>query len=322
MAEPVCLIGDIGGTNARFALAPAAEQRYRDERILECADHSSPESAIEAYLAEVKAPNPEVICLAVAGPVVAGGAEFTNNDWRLQEQSLAARFGCAGARILNDFEAVALGLPTLAKTEQARIGAQPLPDLSGAHFTLGVIGPGTGLGAAGLLRREGRTLPLVSEAGHVGFAPENARQCAVRDVLQKRFGRISNERLISGGGLENIFAALAEIHGEPAAGWPAARIFEQADADRLAGEAVQLFFEVLGQVSGDLALALGAHDGIYIAGGIVQRYQERLSGSGFRAGFENKGRHRRLLENTPTVLIRHPHPGLAGAMAAAQRLLS
>lgn len=362
------LIGDLGGTNARFALldstatADAAESidikpavdkgpkvenskptdtatacqlsasdatssiAYSNELVLKAVDHESPEAAIDHYLAEISADlpqaiSPDLICIAAAGPVKAGAVSLTNNPWKVSEASLQAHFG-ARVKLLNDFEAIAHSLPTLVPPQIEAIGHQPLPEMSGADCTLGVVGPGTGLGASGLIRRSGHEVALTTEAGHNAFAPESALQGAVCNLLQTQFGRVSNERLVSGTGLVNIYHVLAKLRDEPSHDEfnGAAEIFAAAAGNQLAGDAVNLFFKVLGQVAGDFALAIGAWDGIYIAGGIVQRYPELMAASGFRAGFENKGRHRQLMEHIPTILIHHRHPGLLGAAAVASRL--
>jgi glucokinase len=133
--------------------------------------------------------------------------------------------------------------------------------------------------------------------------------------LRERFDRVSAERLVSGSGLENIYWALNRIHGDQRSHMSAAEIFESGsnNSDLRAAESVQMFFEILGQVAGDLALTLGAEDGMYIAGGIVQRYPTLLVNSRFRSSFESKGRHRSLMERIPTQLIMHKQPGLLGA---------
>jgi glucokinase len=320
MTSEVFLIGDIGGTNARFALVNAGASTYHDELVLQSAEFETPELAIGEYLARVSCPEPVVICLAAAGPLVNGGVDFTNNNWHLREFQLQERFDPRKVRLLNDFEAVAYSLPGLDASSCERIGLHTGNSLKTDKFTVGVIGPGTGLGAAGLVRRNGFTFPLITEAGHVGFAPENSLQKAVWEVLRHRFGRVSDERLVSGAGLENIFSALSEIHDAPSLSWRASEIFAQVGQHNMATEAVNLFFEVLGQVAGNFALVHGAYDGIYIAGGIVQRYPELLANSAFRVSFENKGRHRYLMERIPTLLITHPHPGLLGAALMANDL--
>ncbi len=132
-------------------------------------------------------------------------------------------------------------------------------------------------------------------------------------MLRTRFERVSAERLIAGSGIENIYTALLEIRGEAAERLRAADIFAAAEAPGTAHDAVHLFFEILGQVAGDLALTLGANDGVYIAGGIAKRYPDTLQNGAFRAAFERKGRHRHLMERIPTFLITHAQPGLLGA---------
>jgi glucokinase len=156
----------------------------------------------------------------------------------------------------------------------------------------------------------------------VGFAPESQAQHRVLQQLRRDYERVSNERLLSGPGLENVYRALSRIHGQQAVDITAAEIFSRvlAKEDVLAAEAAQLFFEALGQVAGNLVMTLGAYDGVFLAGGILKRYPDLLKASDFRAGFESKGRHRHLLEKVPTSLIVHPQPGLLGASWCAREL--
>jgi glucokinase len=235
-------------------------------------------------------------------------------------ESLAQRFGASRVLLLNDFAAVACALPFLAEGESVSLGPEPRRALHGRDFNVAVLGPGTGLGVAGLLGRDGALYPVVGEGGHRAFAPETARQIELLELLRRRFERVSYERLLSGPGLENVYAALSALNDQPSLLHDAAGIFAAAgeQKDPLAVEAVALFFEILGQLAGDIALEMSAVDGIYIAGGIVQRYPELLAGSAFRAGFEHKGRHRALLEKIPTQLITHADPGLLGAAYCAR----
>ena len=319
MAKPSLLIGDIGGTNARFALADTLG--FSQVETLKCADFASAGLAIKAYLERAGAEDPAVVCLAVAGPIVEGSVRFTNNDWSIAQDELGSEFGAARVRLLNDFEAVAYAIPVLASDDTVPLGLPQPNKLDGPEFTVGVIGPGTGLGAAALLKRNGKLLPIMGEAGHVGFAPESQVQLEVLKQLRERFERVSDERLLSGPGLESIYWALTKIHGERVSRLSAAEIFAQAPRDLRAGESLQLFCEALGQAAGNLALVLGAKDGIYIAGGILQRHPEVLRNSRFRVGFENKGRHRSLMEQIPTQLVVHPQPGLLGASYCAVEIL-
>lgn len=321
MARKTLLIADIGGTNARFALADARAPGYSNEESLLCADFPSAEAAIKHYLDKVGAKTPDVICLAAAGPVVEQHIKVTNNHWVLAVADLAEAFATDAVRLMNDFEAIAYSIPTLDDDNCLPVGLpdpKPLPE---EDFSIAVVGPGTGLGAVGLRKHGGVLIPIPGEAGHAGFAPETRVQLDVLIALREEFDRVSSERLVSGAGLENIYWALGQIHGAKLPKLSAREIFTAAqESQEHAVEAVGLFFEVLGQFAGSYALALGASDGVYIAGGIVQRYPDMFVNSRFRSGFESKGRHRVIMERIPTRLIMHEQPGLLGASYVAGQI--
>ena len=323
MTEPCLLIGDIGGTNARFALAYPDESGFFAELTLSCADYETAQQGIAAYLERRGIERVDVICLAVAGPVMDGSVNVINNHWEIDSSALKSKFGPSSVSLLNDFEAIAYSIPLLADTDIQTIGVVPSELAGKTEFTAAVMGPGTGLGIGGLLGRGGRLHPVSGEGGHVGFAPESPVQHKVLRQLRQEYERVSNERMLSGPGLENIYRALAAINEQPEADITAAEIFSRvlASEDMIAAEATQLFFEALGQVAGNLVLTLGAYDGVFLAGGILKRYPDLLKASDFRAGFESKGRHRGLLESVPTSLILHPQPGLLGASHCARILL-
>jgi glucokinase len=322
MMNDTYLVADIGGTHARFAMSEHGKPGYNQELKLQCKDYESIQVAIKAYLEQHNLTTPERICIAAAGPVIQETIHLTNNHWVINGPELKSQVGAKEVHLLNDFAAVACSLVTLQTTDCKPIGASDTPDLNVDEFHVGVIGPGTGLGAASLLRRHHHTMPLVTEAGHTSFAPETQLQQAVWNVLARRFGRVSDERILSGSGVENIYAALRELRQETSATLSAADIFAQHSTNTIAGETVKLFFEVLGQVAGNFVLSNGTFDGIYIAGGIVQRYPQLLTSSHFRTAFENKGRHRHIMQRVPTVLIQHPNPGLLGAAAVASHQVS
>jgi glucokinase len=321
MTASTLLIGDIGGTNARFALADPEGPAFDRVVKLSCSEFPTAMEAIDHYLGQVGAGRPAGVCLAAAGPIVDGAVRFTNNHWRIDSGALKQQLGARSVRLLNDFQAIALSLPFLREEDLSPIGLARGKLDPASDCPVGVLGPGTGLGVAGLLGRQGQLYPVVGEGGHRGFSPESGRQIEVLQILRERFERVSDERLLSGPGLVNIHQALQLLHGAPGEPISAADIFARAEAreDRLAVEAVKLFFEVLGQVAGDLALQLGAEQGVFIAGGIVKRYPELLAASGFRSAFELKGRHRSLMERVPTHLITHDDPGLLGAAYSAMR---
>ena len=322
MARTSLLIGDIGGTNARFAMADARSTRFSSEQTLKCGDFATAEDAMHHYLETVGAARPTAICLAAAGPIVDERVRFTNNPWIIEASGLRDTFETGDVRLLNDFEAIAYSIPFLAAGDAVPVGLPDPAPLGDSEFMIGIIGPGTGLGAVGLRRFGDRYIPIVGEASHGGFAPETQVQVDVLVHLRERFERVSIERLVSGPGIENLYWALSRIHGEKRAQLAAAEIFAAGigGSDARASEAVELFFEILGQFAGDVALTLGAADGMYIAGGIAKRYPEKLANSRFRNGFERKGRHRSLMERIPTQLIIHDQPGLLGAAYCARQL--
>lgn len=316
------LIGDIGGTNARIAIAHTDAPGFSSEQTYQCADFATVVDAIRHYLSQTGLPPPKAICLAVAGPVVDEQVKLTNNHWMISVNDLRRAFEIEAVRLLNDFEAIAYSVPYISLEEMLPIGNLKPGLLDSEHYTVAVLGPGTGLGAVGLRKYEEHIIAIVSEASHCGFAPETAEQVEILKALRERFSRVSSERLVSGSGLENLYWSLAQINGENRSQLSASEISlaSQDESDPTASKAVEMFYQILGQVAGDLALTLGAKDGIYIAGGISQRYPQMLVNSRFRSGFENKGRHRVLMERIPTQLITHKQPGLLGASSYAQRL--
>ncbi len=316
------LIGDIGGTNARFALANKECVSFNNELTLQCSDFPNVADAINHYLESTQSETPEIICLAVAGPVVKQTVQFTNNPWSFSAPYLQNKFSSRKAHLLNDFEAIAYSIPSLKPNHQLSIG-QPVQMNLNQDYTLGVVGPGTGLGAVGLRKNLGSINALITEAGHTGFAPRTPLQTQLLQSLEKQYGRISNERLISGPGLANIYAALSDIYGtDNSKPLLAADIFSKhlsSDND-IASKAIAIFYKLLGQFAGDFALSIGAFDGLYLAGGVAQRYPDILVESNFRNGFEDKGRHQNIMKEISTTLITHPEPGLLGASHVAREL--
>ena len=322
MNERSLLIGDIGGTNARFALATPDRPGFHGLLELRCADFASADDAIQHYLSATKAPSPQAVCLAAAGPVINETVKITNNHWDISASETRADFGIEDVRLINDFAAIAYSIPLLTEDEVRSIGHDDHPFLPKEQYDIAILGPGTGLGVAGLCRRGDAVVPITGEGGHVGFAPESALQVELLKVLREKFDRVSAERLIAGSGLQNIYSALQTIRGESGPVLSAADIFAERRDGNVAEEAVELFFELLGQVAGDLALTLGAVDGVYIAGGIAKRYPEVLEKSRFRAAFESKGRRRAYMESIPTRLITYDQPGLLGAASCVLELSS
>jgi glucokinase len=306
------LVGDIGGTHARFALTGAGETHIREPRTYNNRDFSSLEAVIAAYLKDVQpAHAPRATVLAVAGPVTDGAIRFTNLDWEISEERLRREAGFGEARLINDFAAQALGAPRASPGGLFSIG----PDLPGAHdATLAVLGPGTGFGVSALARDGRSEMVLATEGGHAGFAPGDELEVEIWRWFRSRHPRVSIERVLSGPGLYELYCALAEIRGEAAS--LADQLQVQAAAgkgDPLAAATVDRFCEILGSAAGDIALGLGARGGVYVTGGVAKGLAERIAAGDFRRRFEAKGRFETYLRAIPTWLIMEPYTALIGA---------
>lgn len=320
LVDSPILIADIGGTNARFALSTGSPAYFTQAQTLEAVEFEHVTDAIDVYLQAHNIEQLSAISLAVAGPIRDGKVSFPNMHWSIDCAELSKRYHTDQVSLLNDWEAISYSLSSLSNDDLISIGGDwdGLPD---SDYTVGALGPGSGLGMSGLLRRDNKLIPLVTEGGHAGFSPEDQLQGQILSYLHQKFGeRISRERLLSGPGLINIHEALCEIHGVENPGLIAADIAVAGinKTDSICVQTFDLFFEILGQVAGDIALALGANQGIFIGGGICQRYPSQLAASNFRKGFENKGRHSHLMTNMPTWLITHKNPGLLGASIYAR----
>jgi glucokinase len=253
----------------------------------------------------------------VAGPVVDGEIQFTNNSWRVSEGELFVAFEFQFVRLINDFAAQALAAPLLPADTLRRIG----PDIQGADFApLVVMGAGTGFGAAGLARSERGDVEVAGEGGHGAFAPVDETEIEILRILSRRFGRTSIERILSGPGLFNLYGALAELRGTPATLADEAAVTAAAErGDALASETLDRFCAILGSVAGDLALTYGARGGVFISGGLAPRMADRLETGDFRRRFEAKGRMSGFMAQIPTTLIQHPYAALVGAARALKR---
>lgn len=311
------LVGDIGGTHARLALVDD-EGHIRHPVTYDERNFPSLTEVIAGYLEKTPGrKRPERAVLAVAGPVVDGEIEFTNNSWRASEGELFVAFEFESVRLINDFAAQALAAPVLPADTLQRIG----PDLRGADFApLVVMGAGTGFGVAGLARSEKGDVEIAGEGGHAAFAPTDAVEVEIQSILSRRFGRTSIERILSGPGLFNLYTALAEIRGATPSLADAAAVTAAAEAgDALAGETLDRFCAILGSVAGDIALTFGARGGVYISGGLAPRMADRLEAGEFRRRFEAKGRMSDFMAGIPTTLIQHPYAALVGAARALKR---
>jgi glucokinase len=310
MGEGALLLGDIGGTNARFAIA--RDGAVTGTRRLKTADFATLEAALIHYLAG-GGERPRRAAIAVASPLSGDRVKLTNSPWSFSISALRERLGLLDLRVYNDFAAVALSLPWLKEEERRHFGGPRMAPLA----PIALVGPGTGLGVSGLVPNEaGEWLVLASEGGHAGFSPADAREDAVLAALRRDFGRLSIERLVSGQGIENLYRVTS---GGTAC--KAAEVTALAEAgDKAAREALSLFSGIFGGFAGDLVLTLGAWRGLYIGGGIPAKLGPLFDHALFNARFEDKGRYRERLAAVPRWLITRDNPALLGLAHAAEPL--
>jgi glucokinase len=263
---------------------------------------------VRAYLGEREV---DEAVVAMALPVAADWVQLTNSPWAFSIDQTRKALGLERLTVINDFSAQALAIPALTARERVQIG----PGEPADGEPIGVIGPGTGLGVGGLLWIDDAWEPVASEGGHVSLAPRDEVDAAVWAQLRKRFGHVSNERVLSGPGLVHLATALAAIAGETLRIEDPKEVSRRARAGRcrFCSEALARFSGLLGAAAGDLALLLCARGGVYIGGGLVKRLGELFDGERFRASFVAKGRFEDYLRRVPTYLVTRRDPGLLGA---------
>ena len=312
---------DIGGTHARFAIATIEAGRVQSlgaETVLRTADHASLQTAWEAFALQLGRPLPRAAGIAVACPVDGEVLKFTNNPWIIRPALIPEKLRLDAHVLVNDFEAVAHAVAQSPDNQFRHLcGPEtPLPD----RGVITIVGPGTGMGVAQLLRNSSGYQVIATEGGHVDFAPVDAIEDAVLAGLRKSHARVSAERIVSGPGLVAIHTALAALEGRSTAAMDDKTLWASALAgnDSLAAAALDRFCLALGGFAGNTALSQGAA-GVVIAGGLGLRLAAHLPQSGFRQRFIAKGRFEALMAALPVKLITHPQPGLYGAAAAFAR---
>jgi glucokinase len=311
------LLGDIGGTNARFAWQANRTAPPTEVTSYACAAHDSLSSAIRHYLTEHRKGCPPTCAIGIANPIVGDRVQMTNHRWSFSISELQRGLGLKRLKVINDFTALALSLPTLLPAELHRIGQEGVA-VPGAP--LAVLGPGTGLGVSGLLPSGAcGFVPITGEGGHVTLAAQGEFEAAVVSALARRFGHASAERALSGPGLVNLYDTVCTLERRSVSPLGPAEIIERArnEADPHCVAAIDLFCKFLGDVAGNLALTLGARGGVYVGGGLAPRLHAEIEGSAFRERFAAKGRFGEYLGAIPTYIIdAQVSPALVGASRA------
>lgn len=309
------VIADVGATSTRLALLGPAGERpapasYRNDRF------DSLQDVVRAFLADHAPGMATHGAFAVAAPIVGDEVRFTNRRWQFSVRGLARELGLERLDVINDFAAQALALPVLREGDSVAIGG----GRALSRGTRAVLGPGTGLGVAGLVAAGDEWVAVPGEGGHVTLAAMNELESRIVARLRERFGHCSAERVLSGPGLTNLFEAVAAETGAPHEEIVPEEVTRRAAAgDALAARCLELFFAFLGTVAGNLALSFGAVGGVFLSGGILPAVAARLESSGFRARFEDKGRYSNYLAAIPTRLITVANPALLGLQCLLAR---
>lgn len=321
LSRPV-LVGDIGGTNARFGMMDGNVSQAEVTAVvsLPVSGYDSLAAAIGAYLERVGLSGLKVdASLAIAGPAEDQVLRLVNGGWTFDRDQILEQAGLKSVLFMNDFQAQSLAMGSLADA-----GFQPdalVPVKAGVRRPARnhlVMGPGTGLGVAGLVHHAGEWLALPGEGGHVSFGPTDELDDVILMYFRRLYPRVSIERIVSGSGLETLYLAVGYYEGLPTLPLKAAEISCQAlsEPDSLARRVWERFLYITGSVAADQALTLGSCGGVFLCGGILPRMQNLLLAGEFERGFLNKGRYQHYLEAIPVHLCVADEPGLLGAALA------
>lgn len=310
------LIGDIGGTNARFSLITDAFAEPKEFPIVRTANYPTIDDAIQKVVLDQTSWQPRSAILAIAGPINGDEIPLTNCPWVVRPNNMLANLGFDDVTVVNDFEAQALAVASLSEEHQIQLGRGT--QLEG-HSKV-VLGPGTGLGVAGLVHALHAWIPVPGEGGHVDLGPRSDRDLEIFEHIERIEGRVSAEQILCGRGLVNLYNAICitdrvgSVFTDPADVSTKGLSGEDAQAT----EAVSLFATYLGRVAGDMACIFMARGGVYLAGGIPQKILPALKRPEFRAAFEDKAPHTALMSTIPTYVMTHPLAALAGLSTYAR----
>lgn len=304
------LVGDVGGTNVRLALCETDTGAISQIKTYSALNFPDLETVVSTYLAHSQQQLTRA-CIAIACPVTGDRVAMTNHNWSFSISRMKNNLALTHLEIINDFTAVSMAIPALKPEHVLQVGgSSPEPDKPVA-----VCGAGTGLGVAHLLRIDQRWLSLPGEGGHVDFAPGSEEESLILEILRTELGHVSAERILSGPGLVNLYRAVViSDQRQPENLQP-----EEVTRRALTAEctdcrsALSLFCVIMGRFAGNLALTLATFGGVYLAGGLISHFSEFFLASGFREGFEDKGRFKDYIQPVPVYLITHPQPGLLGA---------
>ena len=313
------VVVDLGGTNIRLAVCEPITGELTQLETFLCTEFLSIDDALIQYIRRLEHPV-EHLCLGIASAFDGDYVTMLNLNWAFSIRALKEKLQLTSLYVINDYTAISLTLPFLLPSEKVQIGQGEVQK----NGVTAVLGPGTGLGVAHIVKFSDQWVSLEGEGGHVSFTTNTQEQADILATLQLKFGHVSVERILSGQGLVNIYESLS-MHAGLEVEFTLPKEISQAALDGtcpIAGKSLDIFCQVLGSFAGNIALNLNCTGGVYIAGGIVPRFIPFLKQSEFRHFFEEKGRVKGILKKIPTFVITKDNPGLLGASVYLRQQLS
>src|SRR5882672_4252066 len=303
------LMADIGATNTRCALLDDKGQELASE-VFQNSDFTGLAGLLSVYLDHRRATDrPKRAALAVAAPILGDNVQMINLDWRFSQAALKKELHLSELIVVNDFAAIAWGLPHLRAADLRKIGG----GAPSGRGTLAAVGPGTGLGIAALVPASDGWAVVSGEGGHSTLPATTEEEQRVIELVRKQEGHCSAESFLSGPGLVRLYVTLAELAGRGRPTVTPQDVTSLAKgSEPLARKAQAMFFAMLGTVAGNVAMTVGARGGVFIAGGIVPQLLDALAKSEFRERFEAKGSYRAYMQAIPTHVITEPLPAFRG----------
>ena len=306
------MVGDIGGTNARFALVAPGKSELMSIKTLQCTKFETVQEAIKSYLSSIN--DAEIIsaCIASAGTTHLDVFKPANNDWVINKSNVSSALNDIQVNWINDFSAQALATTTLKSNDVIVINQGAVQP---ERVRL-VIGPGTGLGTCGLINSSNGWVPLPAQGGHSDFAPNSSLEIEIWTLLQKQFGHVAVERILSGPGIVNLYKALCQINEKEVLFNSPSEITSAAikvNPDSMSKETLHLFCRIFGSVTGTIALSTGCLGGIYITSDLVRNFLDFFIDSDFLKSFEDKGRLKYYMTDIPIFISKKENMGLIGS---------
>ncbi|MDZ6245705.1 glucokinase [Klebsiella pneumoniae] len=305
-----CLVGDIGGTNARISIFDKVNHELVNPVIYSCNEYPFFDDVLRNYIENSVIPIDEA-CLAIACPILGDFIQMTNHTWGFSITEIKKKFNFQTLEVINDFTAIAYAIPFLGENDIIDVSNDNLCD----NGPIVVFGPGTGLGVSHLVKQDDLLINIPGEGGHVDMPAVTVLEANIINHLREIYGRVSAERILSGQGIVNLYRAICHTLNETP-------VYDKAESITAYGvsndcpicyKTLELFCTFMGRFGGNLALNFGAFGGVYIAGGIIPKILQFFLNSNFRFAFEDKGRFKTYLQSIPVFIIIHETPGLLGA---------